>query len=63
MTTRTTAEKADHLSRRRARTLPFLAVIYLTQQVSFFHRWLGERTVDHVKIRASVVLSWCCWRR
>ena len=57
MTTRTTAEKADYLSRRRARILPFLAVIYLTQQASFFIAGSGERAVDHVKTGAWVVLS------
>jgi hypothetical protein len=58
MTTRTTAEEADHLSRRRARMLPFLAVIYLSQQASFFaSARAGDRPVDHVKIGAWVVLS------
>ena len=58
MTTRTTAEQADHLSRRRARMLPFLAVIYLTQQASFFTAGAsGDRPVDHVKIGAWVVLT------
>ena len=58
MTTRTAAEEADQLSRRRARMLPFLAVIYLSQQVSFFaDAGSGERAVDHVKVGAWVVLS------
>ena len=59
VTTRTTAEQADHLSRRRARMLPFLAVIYLTQQASFFAAVPADptRAVDHVKIGAWVVLS------
>ena len=57
MTTRTTAEKAERLSRRRARMLPFLAVIYLTQQISFFTAGAGDRAVDQVKIGAWVVLS------
>jgi hypothetical protein len=58
MTTRTTAEQADYLSRRRARMLPFLAVIYLTQQASFFTAGAsGDRPVDHVKIGAWVVLT------
>ena len=35
MTELTISEQAEHLSRRRARMLPFLAVIYLTQQASF----------------------------
>ena len=36
MVERSVAEKAEFLSRRRARTLPFLAVIYLAQQGSYF---------------------------
>ena len=58
MTTRTAAEEADQLSRRRARMLPFLAVIYLTQQVSYFaDAGSRVRAVDHVKVGAWVVLS------
>jgi hypothetical protein len=58
MTTRTAAEQADHLSRRRARMLPFLAVIYLSQQISFFaSAGEGPRAADHVKLGAWVVLS------
>ncbi len=53
------SERADYLSRRRARTLPFLAIIYFTQQVSFLSA-LGDgpsRDADHFKIGAWVVLS------
>src|SRR4028118_2025027 len=52
-------EHADRLSRRRARMLPVLAVIFLTQQASFFTSRIedGERLVDHVKIGAWLVLS------
>src|SRR5687767_14215156 len=58
MTTRTTAQQADYLSRRRARMLPFLAIIYLTQQASFLTaNAAGGRTVDHVKVGAWVVLT------
>ena len=59
MTERTISEQAEHLSRRRARMLPFLAFIYLTQQFSFFAAAPAdpERAVDHVKIGAWVVLS------
>ena len=59
MTERTTAQEADYLSRRRARMLPILAVIYLTQQASYFSQFHGEavRPVDHVKIGAWVILS------
>ena len=59
MTTRTTAEQADHLSRRRARMLPLLALLYLTQQASFFAAAPAdpERAVDYVKVGAWVILS------
>lgn len=59
MNQRSFAERADYLSRRRARALPFLAIIYFTQQVSFLSA-LGDgthRDVDHFKIGAWVVLS------
>ena len=36
MNQRSVAEKAEFLSRRRARTLPVLAVVYLAQQGSYF---------------------------
>lgn len=53
------AEQADRLSRRRARALPILAIIYLTQQASFFADQHGtlDRTVDQVKLGAWVVLT------
>ena len=35
MNQRTIAERADHLSRRRARMLPMLAVFYLIQQTTY----------------------------
>ena len=52
-------EYADRLSRKRARMLPFLAMIFLIQQASFFTSRVenGERLVDHVKIGAWLVLS------
>jgi len=59
MNQRSISERADYLSRRRARTLPLLAIIYFTQQASFFSA-LGNgthRDVDHFKIGAWVVLS------
>jgi hypothetical protein len=54
-----TVEKAERLSRKRAHMLPFLAIIYLTQQATFF---AGDappdvRAVDHVKVGAWLVLS------
>lgn len=54
------AEKADRLSRRRARMLPILALFFITQQASFFIEGSGgsaERAVDHVKLGAWLVLS------
>jgi len=58
MTTRTIAEQADYLSRRRARMLPVLAILYLSQQASFFaSAEPADRPVDHVKVGAWVVLS------
>jgi hypothetical protein len=59
MNKRTISEKADLLSRRRARMLPVLAILYFTQQISFLST-LGNgqhRDVDHFKIGAWVVLS------
>jgi heme A synthase len=52
-------ERADYLSKRRARMLPFLAVIYLTQQATYISALQGDphRTVEHVKIGAWLVLS------
>jgi len=54
----TDAAKAEQLSRRRARALPVLGILFLTQQVTFFTgAGSGERTVDHVQIGAWLVLS------
>ena len=52
-------ETADRLSRRRARILPVLAVIFLSQQITYFAGAgeYGTRTVDHVKIAAWLVLA------
>jgi hypothetical protein len=36
MNQRSVAEKAEYLSQRRARMLPFLALIYLSQQATYF---------------------------
>jgi hypothetical protein len=55
----TDVEEADRLSRRRARMLPFLVLIFLSQQASYFLDPVGDggRTVDHVKIGAWLILS------
>jgi len=39
MNERSIAQKADYLSKRRARMLPALAVIFLSQQATFFSHW------------------------
>jgi hypothetical protein len=53
------AEKADYLSNRRARMLPALAVIFLSQQASFFSQISGGEHVsaEKAKISAWLVLS------
>ena len=59
MTTAADIETADRLSRRRARALPVLAIIFISQQAAFLSGPAGDavRTVDHVKIGAWLVLS------
>jgi hypothetical protein len=59
MANRSPSERADILSRRRARILPFLAIIYITQQASYITMRSGpaHRAVDQVKISAWLVLS------
>src|SRR4051812_6262584 len=53
------AEKAEYLSKRRARMLPALAAIFLAQQASYFSTPAAQapRDVDTVKISAWLVLS------
>src|SRR4051812_1489021 len=53
------AEKAEYLSKRRARMLPALAVIFLSQQVTFFSQLSGGEHVsaETAKISAWLVLS------
>ena len=50
------AERADYLSKRRSRLLPVVAVIYLTQQASFFSDHASGH-VDHAKVGSWVVMS------
>ena len=59
MNQRSISEKADYLSRRRARILPPLAIIYIAQQASYITMRSGpaHRAVDQVKISAWLVLS------
>lgn len=53
----TTVERADFLSRRRARVFIALAVIFISQQAAFFSDHGTGRAVDHFKIAAWLVLS------
>ena len=54
----TISERAEKLSRRRARALPTLAVIFLAQQASYLNMPAqSDRPVDHVKIAAWLMLS------
>lgn len=59
MVERSISERADDLSRRRARILPVLAIIYITQQASYITIRSGpaDRPVDQMKISAWLVLS------
>lgn len=50
-----TAEKADYLSTRRARMLPLLAVIFLSQQASFFSQLSGGQ---HVSAEGAKISAW-----
>lgn len=53
----TDIETADRLGRRRARMLPVLAILFLSQQAIYFSDGDGMRTVDQVKVSAWLVLS------
>lgn len=59
MTKAEIGERADKLSRRRARMLPFLAAIYLSQQLTFFTALdpAGQDTARYVKTGAWLVLT------
>ncbi|HEX9932680.1 MAG TPA: hypothetical protein VGB08_07540 [Allosphingosinicella sp.] len=51
-------DKADRLSRRRARALPILAMVFILQQASYFSSVIeGARSVDHVRIGAWLILT------
>jgi hypothetical protein len=53
------ADRAERLSKKRARTLPFLAIILITQQATFFAaaRSPGSESAASVKIAGWLVLS------
>lgn len=59
MNHRSVSERADFLSQRRARMLPFLAILYFIQQTTYFRSTANPhpRPVDHVWVSAWVVLS------
>src|SRR4051794_19446961 len=59
MNERTIAERAEYLSKRRARMLPALAVIFLSQQITFFSQMAGPgpHSAERAKIAAWLVLS------
>jgi hypothetical protein len=58
MSTQSDIEAADRLTRRRALMLPVLALIFVTQQISYFaEAGAPVRMVDHVKVGAWLVLS------
>ena len=51
-------EVAERLSKRRARMLPVLAVLFISQQVSYFsQREQAGRVVDQFKISAWLAMS------
>lgn len=53
------AEKAEYLSKRRARMLPALAIIFLSQQATFFSQMSDAQPIsaEKAKISAWLVLS------
>ena len=58
MSQRSNSDEADRLSRRRARALPVLGLVFLAQQASFLSMPEGAaRPVDHLKISAWLVLT------
>lgn len=59
MDKRTDVEQAERLTRRRARMSPVLALVFVSQQISYFSTFGvdGSRPVDHVRVSAWLVLS------
>jgi len=59
MNGRSIAERAEYLSKRRARMLPALAVIFLSQQATFFLQMAapGPHSAERAKIGAWLALS------
>ena len=57
MPTTSDVETADRLTRKRARMLPVLAVLFLSQQTAFYAGHAGTPALQHFKIAAWLVLS------
>jgi hypothetical protein len=58
MTQPSISERAERLSKRRARALPVLGIVFLAQQASFLSMpEQSTRPVDHLKIGAWLVLT------
>ena len=55
--TKSDAELADHLSRRRARMLPVLALFFIIQQSAYWSNPPAERAVDHVRMGAWAAMA------
>lgn len=50
-------EQADRIGRKRARFLPVIGIIFLTQQMAFVFQTEGERAVDHVRLFGWVLMG------
>jgi len=52
-------ETAERLGRKRARLLPFFAILFLAQQASYFSGPNADtgRPVDHIRVAAWLVMS------
>jgi hypothetical protein len=57
MPTSSDVETADRLTRKRARMLPMLAIIFLSQQTAYFSSHQGTPALQHFKVAAWLVLS------
>lgn len=57
MPTSSDVETADRLTRKRARMLPVLAILFLSQQTAFLSGHQGTPALQHFKIAAWLVLS------
>lgn len=57
MTPSSDIETADRLTRKRARMLPVLAVLFLSQQTAFYAGHEGTAAIHNFKIAAWLVLS------